>query len=66
MAGTIGDVDGTYWDVEALLRYQATGLIEIFAGYRFINIDVEGEADGQRFDSDLILSGWMVGGGIVW
>jgi hypothetical protein len=57
--------DGTYFDLEGLLRLQPVPGIEVFGGYRWISIDVEGEDDGQRFATDLVFRGWFVGGGFV-
>jgi hypothetical protein len=57
--------DGTYWDVESLLRVKPLPGIELFGGFRWISIDVEGEDDGQRFATDLVLRGWFVGGGFT-
>ena len=61
----VGDVDGTYFDVEALLRVAPVSHIEVFAGYRWINMDGKGTADGQDFDADLTLQGWFLGGGFT-
>lgn len=59
------DVEGTYWDVEGLLRYSPVPYTEVFAGYRWIDVHGGGTADGQDYDTDLTLQGWFVGGGLV-
>lgn len=60
----LDDMEGTFWDLEGLLRLRVTGNLEVFGGYRYINIDSEGSSDGQDFDVDLELDGWIVGGGV--
>ena len=57
-------VDGTFLDAEALLRVRPIDNFEIFVGYRLISADVTGDIDGDGFDADLLLQGWMVGGGV--
>lgn len=56
--------DGEYWDVEGLLRLTPGAGVEIFGGYRWISIDVQGNDEGQEFAADLELQGWFVGGGL--
>jgi hypothetical protein len=63
ISASIEDGEGEFFDIEAMLHLQATERIEFIAGYRWISIDAEGDADGQRFDADLDLNGWFVGGG---
>jgi hypothetical protein len=60
----VEDVDGTMLDIEALLRFTPFPHLEVFAGYRALDIDVAGDADGQQFEGNLEFRGWMVGGGI--
>lgn len=60
----IEDADGAFVDVEALVRFKPADHLEIFAGLRYIMLDVEGESEGQDFQGDLYLTGWMIGGGI--
>lgn len=59
------DVEGTYWDVEGLLRFSPVDHFELFAGYRWIDVDGGGTADGQDYDTNLTLQGWFVGAGLV-
>jgi hypothetical protein len=61
----LGDADGSYLDVEALVRVNPLPHLELFAGYRFIDIDAEGTADNRRFEAAFQLHGWMVGGGVT-
>lgn len=57
------DADGTYFDLEALVRVEPLPHVHVFAGYRYIHLDADGTADGQPFEADLNLRGWMIGGG---
>ncbi|HHI81356.1 MAG TPA: hypothetical protein ENK02_15435 [Planctomycetes bacterium] len=57
----VGDASGTFFDVEALLRYSPTPKIHVFLGARLIRIDADGTADGQAFDLNLTLKGFMGG-----
>ena len=60
-----GDVDGTFVDVEALLRVEPASNLELFAGYRWISLEGAGDASGQEFDGDLVMAGWFVGGALT-
>ena len=60
----LDEVDGTFWDIEAMLRYAPAEHFEIFGGYRLILVDGQGTVDGQAYDADVELSGWFAGGGI--
>jgi len=64
MQASLHDARGQYWDVEALVRINPVPMFEVFAGYRFITLDARGNADDRRYDADLRLHGWMLGGGI--
>lgn len=60
------DVDGTFVDVEALLKVHPADHFDIFIGYRLISADISGMTDdNESFDGDLTLQGWMIGGGIT-
>ncbi len=61
----VGDAEGTFIDVEAVLRYSVMKNFEIFGGYRWISLDAEGKDDTQSFAADLTIQGWMLGGGIT-
>jgi len=58
------EADGRFYDVEALVYVRPAAALELFAGYRWINFNVDGESDGQQFDADLTFQGWLVGGGV--
>jgi hypothetical protein len=64
MNADLHDARGDFWDIEAMVTVSPIPLIELFVGYRYVLIDAKGDVDGQHFDSDLKLSGWMIGGGI--
>jgi hypothetical protein len=65
MQASLDDARGEFLDVEALLRFSPAPFVEVFAGYRLIDVDVRGNADERRYEADLLLHGWMAGGGIV-
>ncbi|MEZ5966644.1 MAG: hypothetical protein R3F56_22595 [Planctomycetota bacterium] len=65
MQASLHDARGQFLDVEALVRVNPLPLFEIFAGYRLISLDARGVADERRYDADLRLHGWMLGGGIT-
>ncbi len=62
MSVDLGDADGTFWDVEARVDVPLGDTFGVFAGYRYLSIDSSGDTDGQAFDADLTLDGWMLGG----
>lgn len=63
MSIDLTDADGTYWDLEAMLRLSVAPKVEIVAGYRLIHVDGDGTADGKRFNADIDIDGWFLGGG---
>lgn len=65
MQASLHDATGQYLDVEALVRVNPLPLFEIFAGYRLMTMDARGTADDRRYDANLRLQGWMLGGGIT-
>lgn len=58
------EIDGTFLDLEALLKVHPTSNFTLFAGYRYINVDGKGKDGDNNYDVGLILQGWMVGGGL--
>ena len=60
----IDDIEGSFFDVEGMLRVRPTGWLDLFAGYRWISLEADGVVDGDAFDTELEISGWLVGGGI--
>jgi len=61
----LDQVDGTYIDFEAMLRYEPSDNFELIGGYRIITVDGEGFVDGQAYDVDVELAGWFIGGGFT-
>lgn len=60
----IREIEGTFWDVEAMLEVRPMPMLNFFAGYRFLHVDGKGNVDNQDFATDLDVSGWMIGGGV--
>lgn len=56
--------DGRFLDVEAMIEWYPLPLGHVFAGYRYININGEGDSESREFATDLQIAGWIVGGGI--
>ncbi len=55
---------GRFFDLEAMVECNLSPMIEVFAGYRRIDIGARGETDVDSFDVDLTIDGWMIGGGV--
>ncbi len=64
MSLDLGDVNGTWWDLEGRVSASIVDTFEVFAGYRYIDMATKGVAGGQDFDADIQLQGWFVGGGV--
>lgn len=58
------DGDGTYWDLDGRVALRLGDQLEVFAGYRYIHLEADGVVDGQRFDADIDVTGWFLGGAI--
>jgi hypothetical protein len=63
MEAHLEDAKGRFWDLEAIARIHLGKTLHVFGGYRYIDIAAKGEADGQPFDTNLEMRGWMLGGG---
>jgi hypothetical protein len=59
----VDDVDATLLDLEGLIEFRPANWVNLFAGYRMIDLDVQGIDDNERYDVDLQLGGFLVGGG---
>jgi hypothetical protein len=64
MAIDVEDVDTTIFDLEVLAVVHPLPLLDLFAGYRMIDVDADGQVDGDTFDADLQIGGFMIGGGL--
>jgi len=64
ISADIDDVEGEVLDLEAQLVLHPTPLIELFVGYRSLDMQFDGEIDGDTFDTDIQISGFMIGGGL--
>lgn len=60
----IDDVTASLLDLEAMVEVRPTDLIHVFAGYRHLNLQADGLIDGDTFDTDFTLAGFLVGGGV--
>ncbi len=58
------EINGTFLDLEGLLKVHPASNLTLFAGYRYINVDGDGKDGNNKYDVGLILQGWMVGGGL--
>jgi hypothetical protein len=57
-------VDGAFVDLELLADLRLSGAVHVFGGYRYIDLDADGDIDNQSFVVDLSVSGWIIGGGV--
>ncbi len=64
MSIDVEDVETSFLDLEALLMIHPTPLLNLFVGYRSLELDAVGLIDGDAFDTDLQISGFMLGGGL--
>ena len=58
----LNDAKGNFLDIDGRVSVSVAPLVELFGGYRYVLIDVLGDVDGQAFDTDLELTGWVLGG----
>ncbi len=56
----VGDLGGGVLDLEALVRARFDRL-GLFAGWRTLRVDIDGETDGQEFAGDVDLAGFLFG-----
>lgn len=64
MKADVDEVELSLLDVDAMLRVNPLPLVHFFLGYRWFAIDGSGSVDGDAFDTDLTLGGFLVGGGV--
>lgn len=62
--GSLGDNEGRFLDVEAMIEWRPLPLGHLFAGYRMLDIDASGDTGDESFAADLQIRGWTIGGGI--
>jgi len=58
---TYADISGRLIDFEAILRLRPIDHVEVFAGYRWLDLDADGIRDGQAFDTDITFGGFTFG-----
>lgn len=61
ITGSYHEVGGTILDAEAILRGRIVGPLSLFAGYRYLQFDVQGQSHSRAVDGDVVLSGFMAG-----
>lgn len=64
IAGRYGEIEGALFDVDAIVSMEPVDFVEIFAGYRWLRFEIDGTMDGQRFDGNIVLSGFFAGLGV--
>ncbi|MFO1076297.1 MAG: hypothetical protein U1E73_01065 [Planctomycetota bacterium] len=60
----VKDINAKLLDIEALVELNAIGPVNLFAGYRKIQLDGDGAIDNDNFDISVGLSGFLIGGGV--
>jgi len=60
----IKDVTAKMLDLEAMVQYRPIDWVDLFVGYRSLQIEANGLIDGDQVDLDIGLSGFLIGGGV--
>ena len=61
------EIDGsevTCLDAELIASLELTSHLQLFGGYRLIDIDANGDTGSESFGVDVQVGGWVVGGGL--
>ncbi len=58
----VDNAEAEVLDLELLAEVQLMTNLSAFVGYRLIDLEGNGESDGDSFDIDMQVSGWTVGG----
>lgn len=61
------EIDGaevTLLDLEAMVEYRLLPTMQLFAGYRLLDVDGKGETSDSSYALDVTLDGWVIGGGV--
>ncbi len=61
MEASLPDISGRLIDLEAIFRIRPIEHVEVFAGYRWLDVDVDGIQDNQAFDTDITFGGFTFG-----
>lgn len=64
LGADVDDVDGALLDIEAQLLVRPWSALELFVGYRYLQLQLDGLIDDDSFDTDLTISGLIFGGGL--
>ncbi len=60
----IDSAEGSCLDAELTVACTVLPDVDLFAGYRFIDIDANGDTGNESFGIDLQVRGWVIGGGL--
>lgn len=60
------EIDGSVLDVEVLVQVRPFSMLTLFAGYQMLTLDARGESDGDSYEADLQIGGFLIGGGLSW
>jgi hypothetical protein len=60
----VKDVNAKMLDLEAMVQYRPIDWVDLFVGYRSLQIEATGLIDGDQVDLDIGLSGFLIGGGV--
>ncbi len=54
-------VDATLFDWDAMVTWEPLPLVQLFAGYRAILYDGDGDSEGREYNAEFDLQGWVIG-----
>lgn len=60
----IDSAEGRFLDAELMATYSVLPLVHLFAGYRYIALDGNGDTGTDSFAIDMTVRGWSIGGGL--
>jgi len=60
----LDDSEAKLLDLEALLAFHATELLDVFVGYRHFALQDNGDLNGAAVTADYTVSGFLIGGGV--
>ncbi|MBX3462763.1 MAG: hypothetical protein KF830_06305 [Planctomycetes bacterium] len=60
----LDDVDAKLLDLEALVEARLGSTLTLMAGYRYFDLQADGEVDGDALAADFTVRGFFLGGGV--